>query len=282
MPSSHRFTLEEVIIGDTPAAWEKAGFTVRTPQEPAGASTLDAQRGERPTLGVVAIGGVRIRLVGEDGPRGIEGWTLTRNDDLPLDLKAASSGFGLEPIPGAPAPTDLASHGGGSNFEVGSLDGLPTVWPRRSGHVSTDSADDHPNRATAIDHVVVMTPDVDRTIDAAESIGMSVRRTVDTEANGTPMRQTFFVLHTALLELVGPLEATGSGPSVFFGLAISTPNLPGLDKLLGDGVGPARPAVQPDRQVRTARAKAFGLSFPLLFMSPRPETLNRDLRRRSR
>ena len=285
MPTPRRFTLEELVIGDVPEAWERAGFAVWSPDAtPSDARWADGLFTNVPvgTLGSVFVGGIRINLVGHDGPGGIEGWRL------------AWSGQG--------SGSGSANSGDDASVSLPhNLDGLPTTWRHTPDHPSTDgqpaadsaayqpfdSADRsrlaiHPNGATAIDHVVVMTPDVDRTIDAAEAIGLRVRRTVDTEANGVAMRQTFFVLGTALMELVGPLEPTGEDPSVFFGLAVSTPKLPGLDKIIGDGLGEARPAVQPGRAVRSVKAAALGLSFPMLFMSPRPETLSREQRRHAR
>jgi hypothetical protein len=74
------------------------------------------------------------------------------------------------------------------------LDGLPS--PARGA--AATGAPEHPNRAIAIDHVVIVTPDFDRTSRALEEAGMSLRRIRD--AGG--FRQGFRRLGPAILELV--------------------------------------------------------------------------------
>src|SRR4051812_8326375 len=57
--------LDEIVVAGRSEAWEAFGFTV-----------VD---------GVVALGGVRIRLAGESGPEGVAGWSL-RGIDAHADL----------------------------------------------------------------------------------------------------------------------------------------------------------------------------------------------------
>jgi hypothetical protein len=125
-----------------------------------------------------------------------------------------------------------------------------------------DSApQDHPNGAIGVDHVVVMTPDFDRTGAALAAAGMPLRRI--REARG--LRQGFRRLGPAILELV---EAPGpDGPSRFWGLVVIVSDLDALARRLGDRLGGVKDAVQPGRRIATLRESA-GLGQAVAFMSP--------------
>ena len=64
----------------------------------------------------------------------------------------------------------------------GDVDGLPT----RPAYGPPPPATAHPNGAIALDHVVVMTPDLDRTVAALDAIGLPERRRKSTPAGRTP------------------------------------------------------------------------------------------------
>ncbi|MBA3303598.1 MAG: glyoxalase, partial [Acidimicrobiia bacterium] len=130
-------TIDEILVGDPPRAWEAAGFAVDDD-------------------GTCRIGTVRVRLVGRDGGKRILGWSLR---DAP--------------------PARLAD---------GSLDGLPTT----GSDVQPVEPAIHPNGASHIDHVVLLSPDLARTAGAFESIGVAPRGERDTDTYGAPMRQVFF------------------------------------------------------------------------------------------
>jgi hypothetical protein len=183
--------------------------------------------------GTCRIGTVRVRLVGRDGGKRILGWSLR----------------------GAP-PARLAD---------GRLDGLPTT-------VSTaDPADpgEHPNGSLHIDHVVVLSPDLDRTTAALAAIGVEPRGERETDTYGAPMRQLFFRLGEVILELVGGTEA-GEGDPGFFGLAITVADLDAAAALLGPHLGDAKDAVQPGRRIATLRHRDLGMSVATALMSPEP------------
>jgi hypothetical protein len=132
---------------------------------------------------------------------------------------------------------------------------------------------DHPNGAVGIDHVVVATPDFDRTAVALEQAGIGLRRVRD--AGG--FRQGFRRLGPAILELVearhgagGPSsagDAAGAAPARFWGLVVIVEDLQALAERLGERLGKIRPAVQPGRQIATLR-DAAGLSTKVAFMDP--------------
>jgi hypothetical protein len=138
-------------------------------------------------------------------------------------------------------------------------DGLPWSAP---GGEATEWPGEHPNGAVGVDHVVVTTPDFDRTAAALERAGLELRRIRD--AGG--FRQGFRRLGPAILELV---EASGApdGPARFWGLVVIVADLEALAGRLGDQLGRVKPAVQPGRKIATLRRDA-GLSTNVAFMDP--------------
>lgn len=122
----------------------------------------------------------------------------------------------------------------------------------------------HRNGVVAVDHVVAVTGDLDATMAALAVGGVQPRRV--RAAPGGDVRQAFYVLGTALLELVGPVE--GETSPRFWGITLVAADLDGLAGLLGDRLGTVRAAVQPGRRIATLRREA-GLSAPLAFISPR-------------
>jgi hypothetical protein len=143
-----------------------------------------------------------------------------------------------------------------------SIDGLAT-------DIGDDAAEPemprHPNGALGLDHVVVLTPDFDRTASALAHAGIPLRRT--REAPGG-IRQGFRRLGSAILELVEARDA-GEGPARFWGLVVIVSDLNVLAERLGDHLGDIRSAVQPGRQIATLRSSA-GLGEAVAFMTPEP------------
>ena len=126
---------------------------------------------------------------------------------------------------------------------------------------------DHPNGVVALDHVVVATPDLDRTIAALESGGVRLRRTRDTGTAERPTRQAFFKMGETIVEVVGPGSGSSSGPAGFYGLAFTVADLDATARFLGDRLRPAKDAVQPGRRIATLD-RAVGSTVPLAFMAP--------------
>ena len=85
---------------------------------------------------------------------------------------------------------------------------MPTITddaPARAGG-------EHPNGALAVDHVVVSTPDVARTFAALGRAGLDLRRERRAGTPEQPLRQGFYVMGGALLEVVGPATTSGDAP----------------------------------------------------------------------
>jgi hypothetical protein len=211
-------TIDEIVVGDAPDAWALAGFTVDDD-------------------GTCRVGAVRLRLVGPDDGRYVQGWSL-RDVDL------------------------------GALAEVTSIDGIATT---ASGRPPCEPAR-HDNGVTEIDHVVVLSPDIARTIDVLGRVGIEPRRNRDVgpEQYGFPARQTFFRLGEVVLELIGPVERAAEGadrPARVYGLAFTVDDIDSLADRYGDSVGRVKDAVQPGRRITTLRHKQLGLSVAVAFMS---------------
>lgn len=158
------------------------------------------------------------------------------------------------------------------------IDGLPTG-------TTTDPPPDtagHPNGAMGLDHVVVTTPDFDRTSRALEDAGIALRRVQPDDAGAAPpgeagrraggrpagggFRQGFRRMGPAILEVVEAPKMP-AGPARFWGLVVIVADLVGLRARLAPHVGEIRDAVQPGRQIATLSPGA-GLSPRVAFMDP--------------
>lgn len=148
------------------------------------------------------------------------------------------------------------------------VDGLPTVPAPPPADPAT-----HPNGTVAVDHLVVMSPDPDRTIKALAVHGIEPRRQRHTDQYGPPFTQTFFRLGRPILELIGPDTPAGTEPARFYGVAFTVEDLDATSALLGDRLGRVKDAVQPGRRIATLRREA-GAGIPLAFMSPGADSLS--------
>jgi hypothetical protein len=229
--------LAEVAVGDPAAGWAAAGFTL----DPDGAATQ--------------VGAVRVRFVPAlaDAPpgtdRGIRSWSFADGPPAEPGLRGPNAEPGLR----------------GPNAEPGVLDGLPTGAPVRV----TDPPSLHPNGATVLDHVVVLSPDVDRTTDAFAGAGLDLRRVRPVPGSEPARVQVFFRAGEVVIELVGPAAARGDGPATFYGLAFTVADLDATAALLGDRLSEIRPAVQAGRRIATLRHRDLGLTVPVAFLSHR-------------
>ena len=161
------------------------------------------------------------------------------------------TGWGFEPSP--PGET---------------LDGVPLVASGAIPSTGT-SAGPHPNGVTSIDHVVVATPHLDRTIDALVDAGFELRRTRATRLGDRPATQAFLWAGDVILEVMGVDGEEGDGPATIWGLAMVADDLDRTVAWLGpDRCGPAGDAVQTGRRIATVRTRALGISVPIALMTP--------------
>lgn len=209
-------------------------LVVADPPENWAAAGFSVEEGE------VRIGATSIRLVGRStGGKGITEWGIA----------------------GLTAP-----QGNGSGATI---DGLPTSFVD-AAPVAARPASVHPNGVVGLDHVVVASPDLDRTIAAFGEVGLACRRIRDTTSSGSPMRQAFFRLGDTVLEAVSGDTGTGlpaaEAPATWFGLAVDVADLDATGALLGDGLGAVKEAVQEGRRIATLRHRMFAMSVAVAAM----------------
>ncbi len=145
---------------------------------------------------------------------------------------------------------------------AGELDGMPLV--ASGAAVPRDSPDDNPNGVTGIDHLVVRSPDVDRTTAVLVGAGLDLRRERRFPAGDATVRQSFFWMGDVICELVGDDTAHGPGPATAWGLAFSAADLDRVATVAGDAATDPKPAVQPGRHIMAIH----GLGLPVAVMTP--------------
>jgi len=145
-------------------------------------------------------------------------------------------------------------------------------WKLGDGEPAAAAAPTHPNGVARIDHVVLLSPDLDRTVEELRSDGFELRRIREGETPGGSTRQAFFRLGEPILEVVQAPEGTSvarnpEGPARLWGVAFLVHDFDALGAALGELLGTARDAVQPGRKIATLRPEA-GLGPAIAFMTP--------------
>lgn len=193
----------------------------------------------------VRIGATDLVFTGAGAGRGILGWHLAGPDaaGLPADVEGLATTVGT--------------------------------------HADTAAGPAHPNGIVAIDHLVVLTPVVERTVRTLEGLGLPCRRRRAGAAYGQQqMVQAFFWLGDpdgpaearVILEVVGPETPDpdrAGDPARFFGLALTSQDLDATGARLGDLMKPPTPAVQEGRMITTISSRC-GSSVAIALMSPHP------------
>ncbi len=133
--------------------------------------------------------------------------------------------------------------------DAGDVDGIPTRWAPPAGDVVPGERE--------LDHVVVLTDSLDRTVDALVAVGGDERRRIDIGRG-----RMAFVRLGVILEVVERAEV--EAPHIW-GLVAVVDDLAGLP---ADLVGSPKDAVQPGRRIVTVRPMA-GLDTAVAFMTPR-------------
>jgi Glyoxalase-like domain len=142
---------------------------------------------------------------------------------------------------------------------------------------SGETAAAHPNGVVRVDHVVMLSPELDRTVAELEAQGFDLRRTREGPTPGGSTRQAFFRAGEPILEVVQAPEGSSvardaDGAARLWGLAFLVEDLDRTADALGDRLGAPRDAVQPGRRIATLRGEA-ALGPAVAFMSPGPGAL---------
>jgi GNAT superfamily N-acetyltransferase len=234
--------LSQVIVDADPTAWAAAGFAV--PSAAAG-------RTRTCTIGQTTIVfGDAVAAAGD----GVGNGNGNGDDDGTNDMGDSGAG----PASGIVA---LAIAG----LDPGDLDGMTLVAAPPTAPGAEAVA--HPNGVIALDHLVVRSPDVDRTTAALVDAGLVLRRERRFPVAAGTARQSFFWLGGTILELVGDDLAHGPGPAVAWGLACTAVDLDVAAALAGDAATPPKRAEQPGRRILSLH----GLGVPVALLTPHPK-----------
>lgn len=247
-------------VTDDASTWKSLGFAVEDIAVRIGTVTILCAGAPNPVSDSEGIatspeGGTTGEATGEaaDQAKGIVEWTIGWDSET------------------------LAAHDLDPDDLPGDIDGVPTSAIVGAGTPPVAPA--HPNGVTAIDHVVVMTPDLDRTVAEFESLGIPCRRVREGASYGSKaMRQAFFWLgnpdggdeEKVIVEVVGPdvVDPTRADePARFFGLALTSQDLALSASVIGAHMKPPTDAVQRGRQIASISSKA-GSTVALVLMSP--------------
>ena len=178
--------------------------------------------------GVFAIGEIALRI-DETLPPGMHSWTLSNIDST-----------------------------------IRSIDGISTTGNVGNGLVERSDAQGFVLVPLGIDHVVVNTPDLERTSNALhEATGAELKRIRDA---GNGVRQGFHRLGDVIIEIVSA-PSMPPGDAALWGFVLNVADVNDVAAYLGpDVLSPPKPAVQKNRLIATFRG-AVGLGVPVALMS---------------
>ena len=178
--------------------------------------------------GVFAIGEIVLRI-NETLPPGVHSWALSNIDST-----------------------------------VVSIDGISTSGIAANSRIEHSDAQGFVLTPLGIDHVVVNTPDLERTSLALhEATGAELKRIRDA---GNGVRQGFHRLGDVIIEIVSA-PSMPPGNASLWGFVLNVADVHEVAAYLGpDVLSPPKPAVQKNRLIATFRG-AVGLGVPVALMS---------------
>lgn len=121
----------------------------------------------------------------------------------------------------------------------------------------------HPNHATHIDHVVLNTPHLPRTLQTLEDAGFILKRVREASQK---MDQAFYRLGDVILEVVGHPSKHSDEPASLWGFICAVPNLEQTAVVVGEQLGSIRDAVQLGHKIATLTRNS-PISVPLGFIA---------------
>jgi len=147
---------------------------------------------------------------------------------------------------------------------ISSIDGIPTTEVLVATRPAQIESREFVLQPLGIDHVVVNTPDLERTSRALhEATGAELKRIRDA---GNGIRQGFHRLGDVIVEIVST-PAMPAGTASLWGFVVNVADVNDVAAYLGpDVLSPPKPAVQKNRLIATFRG-AVGLGVPVALMS---------------
>jgi hypothetical protein len=148
-------------------------------------------------------------------------------------------------------------------IDTSELDGIPTTVSRAEPAAPTG----HANGVTGIDHIVLLSPDLDRTVAALGAVGVQPRRERLGELGGRPIRQIFFRFGAVIIEAVGSPDTVGQGPSTLWGITYTVTDIDETAAFFDGRTTRVKDAVQPGRRITTVHHQEFGMSVRTAMLS---------------
>ena len=147
---------------------------------------------------------------------------------------------------------------------VVSIDGISTTGNVANDRIEHNDAQGFVLTPLGVDHVVVNTPDLERTSLALhEATGAELKRIRDA---GNGVRQGFHRLGDVIIEIVSA-PSMPPGNASLWGFVLNVADVHEVAAYLGpDVLSPPKPAVQKNRLIATFRG-AVGLGVPVALMS---------------
>ena len=143
------------------------------------------------------------------------------------------------------------------------IDGITTSLATNAPTPQVTPSSGFRPHVVGVDHVVINTPNLQRTSDAlAQLTGAPLKRTRDA---GNGVTQGFHKLGSVVVELV-TMPSMPEGPASLWGFVLNVQDLDSIAAHLGpDVLSPPKPAVQPGRRIATFRSAA-ALGVPVALM----------------
>ncbi|MCF6388327.1 VOC family protein [Mycobacterium sp. MBM] len=148
-------------------------------------------------------------------------------------------------------------------LDADDVDGIPTT----GGAGPPTAATAHANGVTGIDHIVLMSPDLDRTVAVLGECGIWPRRERLGELGGRPIRQIFFRFGPVIIEAVGTPDPAGDGPSTLWGITYTVVDIDQTAAYFEGHTTRVKDAVQPGRRITTLHHQTFGMSVRTAMLS---------------
>jgi hypothetical protein len=147
---------------------------------------------------------------------------------------------------------------------ISAIDGIPTSVVEQALMTEDRHPQEFALETLSIDHVVVNTPDLERTSRALhDATGSELKRIRDA---GNGMRQGFHRLGSVIVEIVSA-PSMPAGDAALWGFVLNVADVNAVAAYLGpDVLSPPKPAVQKNRLIATFRG-SVGLGVPLALMS---------------
>jgi len=152
----------------------------------------------------------------------------------------------------------------GLDSQVTEIDGIETAVAKEISESDVHTSKTFSLQILGVDHVVINTPDLERTSRALEAATYAPLKRIRDAGNG--MRQGFHRLGSVIVEIVSA-PTMESGKASLWGFVLNVSDVHETARFLGpDVLSPPKPAVQKNRLISTFRSAA-GLGVPIALMS---------------